>query len=353
MSIAAAALALAAPFAGAPATPPVIADSYRVVVQTPQSSPETVTIKSPDRFRARSTSEGVVFLDIGRGGTEWAARTPGSDGSILRNQYVAQPDGFPRTGFERYSGLVTYVLSQARGGAMTLTPVTVAGQSALRGEVDLPANECAALPPRTVRIWLSARTHLPLRVVERATSNGRIVESSNYAYRLVNAPLPEGTFAPPPIGPRPFRSNDRFTRTSPALAAGPLPYTPRVPTVLPPGFSLALSGLAARSAATGAEASLNRYPWLFAASYRRGTERIDVTQRVSREDWPDDPFGGECQPLKTEPVTINGIAATYGTGQTLGSHLYWRDGPLLYTVRGPYPKDDLVTIAASLQKVGA
>ena len=350
---AAAALALAVPFAGVPATPPIVVDSYRVVAQPRQGPAETVTIKGADRFRVRSVDGRLTFLDVGRAGTERIAATPTGDGSILRNQFAAQPDGFARTGFERYQSPVAYILGQARGGALTLSPVTLTGRAALRAEVDIPANDCAGLPARRVRVWLSQRTLLPLRVVERAQSNGRIVDATNYTYRLLNAPLPAATFAPPPVGRRPFRSNDRFIRTSPAAASGPLPYVPRLPSVLPPGFTLAISGWAPRSGITGPEGSIAPFPWLFAATYRRGQERIEVTQRVATRNWPADPFGGECQPLRTEAVTINGLSATYGTGQSTVPHLYWRDGPLLYTVSGPYSRDDLIAIAASLQKVDA
>jgi hypothetical protein len=351
MSIVAAALALAAPFTGTPATPPLIVDSFRVVTRSDEGVTETTTIKAPDRFRVRSVFEGAAFLDIGRGGTERVGTTINNNGSIFRNQFIAQPDAFPTSGFERYSPLAAYVLGQARSGLLTLTPTTLAGQAALRTQVELPGNDCAALPPRTVRVWLSEQTLLPFRVVERAKSNGRMVASANYSYRLINAPLPAATFAPPRLGPHPFRTNDHFTRTSPSVAAGPLPYAPRVPSVLPPGFSLALSGWAPRSATVGPEGSVAPFPWLFAATYRRGQERIDVTQRAATTDWPDDPFGAECQPLQTEAVTINGVAATFGTGQFTVPHLYWRDGPLLYTVSGPYPKDDLIAIASSLQRV--
>ena len=351
MSITAAALALAAPFAGAPAAPPLIVDSYRTVGQFRDGSTETVTVKAPERFRFRSFIGQEVFLTVSNGGTERVAGTPTGDGAVFRNQFAAQPDGFHRTGYERYDAMVSHVVGQARGGTLTLTPETLAGKATLRANVAMPANDCAALPPRTVRIWLSARTLMPLRVVERQTSNQALVASTNYVYSLINTTLPSGTFAPPPVGARPFRANDRFTRTSPIAAAGPLPFTPRVPTTLPAGFTLATSGWAPRSGITGPEGSIARSPWLFGATYRRGQERIDLTQRVASTDWPDDPFGGECQPLQTEAVTINGVAATFGTGQNTVPHLFWRDGPLRYTVSGPYPKDDLVAIAASLTKV--
>lgn len=348
------AVALAvAPFTGVPAAP-VTVNAYRVRVTSaePSARPEVEirTVAGVEDFRARSSIDGITF--VGLAGTEYASRGPGQDGSVLRNLFATRPDAAPAP-FDRYNALVAYVLAQSRGGQLTLTATTLAGRAAWRAEVEFPANECAGLSPRRVRIWLARRTHLPLRVVERTQADGRIRLVTTYAYSRLNHRPPAATFRPPPLGPTPFRANRGFIRAAPANASGPLPYIPRLPEVLPTGFDLAISGWARRSSVTGAEGSIAPHPWLFAATFTRGQERIEVTQRVSRQDWPDDPFGGECAPLKTEPVTINGITATYGVGQNTVAHLYWRDGSLLYTVSGPYPRDDLVTIAASLRKLGS
>jgi hypothetical protein len=348
----AAALALAAPFTGTPAAPPVVADSYRVRIEVTGEGAERATIAAPGRLRFRTLGR-PVFLEVTRGGTTFVGRAEFGSGSILRGNFAAQPDGALLSGFPRHDLLVSYVVAQARAGALPLTASSVGGRAAWRADVGLPANDCAGLAAQSVRVWLSQRTLYPLRVEERVASTHRLRRVTTYAYSGIGAAVPARVFAPPALGPRPFVTNNRFTRTSPRAAAGPLPYTPRLPSLVPPGFRLAMAGWAPRGSVTGPEGSIPARPWLFAALYRRGQEYISVTQRVSRRDWPDDPFGGECQPLFTEPVTINGVAATYGIGQSTVPHLYWRDGPLLYTVSGPFPKDDLIAIAASLRTLGS
>lgn len=55
--------------------------------------------------------------------------------------------------------------------------------------------------------------------------------------------------------------------------------------------------------------------------------------------------------MRSERASVNGVPATYGIGETIVSHLYWREGNLLLTVSGPFPKADLVRIAESLSPV--
>lgn len=349
--LAAVVLAVAVPFGGAPAEPPVVADSYTVVTRTSDGASERATIQAPGSLRFRSLGN-PSSVEVTRGGTTIVSQDGVGQTTVLRGQFPGQPDGAPPSGFPRHDILVGYVLARARAGALQLAASTVAGRAAWRADVSLPANDCAGLPAQSVRIWLSRRTHLPLRVVARDAATGRLRLATTYAYSAIGARVAPAVFRPPAPGPRPFVVNFRFTRTTPQAAAGPLPYTPRLPSVLPPGFRLAVSGWAPRGSVTGAEGSIPANAWLFTAVYRRGQEYISVTQRTSRSDWPDDPFGTECRPLVTEPVTINGIPATYGIGQETTPHLYWRDGSLLHTVSGPFPKDDLIAIAASIRPLG-
>lgn len=122
--------------------------------------------------------------------------------------------------------------------------------------------------------------------------------------------------------------------------------------MLPDGFSLAVAGWAPQSGFTGAEASNPRYPDLFMAVFRRGFERIDVSQRLGGGDaWPGDPSGVECGFVQASEVRVNNLPATFATGPGNVPHLYWRDGQLLLTVSGPFPKRELVSIAESLSPV--
>jgi hypothetical protein len=138
-----------------------------------------------------------------------------------------------------------------------------------------------------------------------------------------------------------------------AYAALPDAYSAALPTALPTGFTLSVSGWAPRSARTGPEASNPRYSSLFAAVYRRGRERVDVTQRLAgTKGWLGDPFGFECGAETTSTVDVNGAKATFGQGVEIIPHLYWRSGGVLYTVSGPFPAATLAAIARSLKPVG-
>ena len=339
--------AAATPFAGA-ALPPIVVTSYRVRVREARTPLETRHAAPGERFRV-ATSDPQDPLDIGVAGTEFYGRARSEKGSVLSEQFAVQPDGFFALR-DRYTELVDSVLGRARSGR-PFVPARVGGLPALRADVALPDNKCAALPPRIARVWISSETFLPLRVEERIRSTGRVQQGATYTYDQINAPVANKLFLPPPLAARPYRATSRFHRTSVAAAAAKLPYTPQMPSLLPPGFDLAVSGWAPRSGDTGAEASIPPSPWLFGASFRRGQERVDITQRADGRDWPDDPFGGECQELRTEQVKINGAAATYGIGPTISPHLYWRASKVRYTVSGPFSRDDLVAIASSLQPI--
>jgi anti-sigma factor RsiW len=168
----------------------------------------------------------------------------------------------------------------------------------------------------------------------------------------VNRTVPAATFALPRPAAGTARIDQGFVRTSPAAAARRLSYVPHLPTQLPQGFRLAVAGWAPRSGTTGPEGSIPRARQLFAAVYRRGIERVDLTQRLAPAGgWANDPFGGECVRMFTERATIGGATAVYGAGPSTTPHLYWRSGRILYTVSGPFPKAELAAIARSLRPV--
>jgi hypothetical protein len=345
VALAAAPLASTQPFTAGP-RPTNPATSFRAEGRL-FGEPIVVSWQSPERYaerRGRSLAAAPTLVE--RDGTRYVTVTRETNGAVQRRLFAAEPDGFSQLEFAlRY---VDFVLARARSGRLTLRATRLRGAPAWRARFGLRANDCAGLARGRATIWLSRTTLLPLRVDVR---RGQTVSSEGLAYRDVNARLPASDFATPDVGPRPQRRDDGFRRTSAAAAREHLSYRPRLPTELPRGFELAVSGWAPRSGVTGAEGSNAPFRELFAAVYRRGIERIDVTQRLSRAGgWGNDPFGGECLFQYTERVALGGgVRATYGIGPETEPHLYWRQGRVLYTVSGPFPRRDLVAIARSLR----
>ena len=337
--------AAAQPFSGGP-TPTAVVHSFRALERAPGAvsflswqAPEHLALRTGSRLARRP------WL-LQRNGTTIFGRETGFAGEIVRRTFAARPEGFPLA--EELTPYRQFVLAQARAGKRRLLRATVGGRPAWKTWFLVQANECAGLPRRGVTLWLSRRTLLPLRVVVRW--RGRVL-TTRFSYRALNR-VPSSDFRPPPLGARPVRSDQGFRRTSPAEAARHLSYRPMLPTVLPPAFRRAVSGWAPRSGVTGPEGSMPRRPQLFAAVYRRGFERIDVTQRLAElRGWSVDPFGAECVFQYSERATIRGARGWYGIGPDTTPHLFWRQGRVLYTVSGPYAKRDLLAIANSLQRV--
>ena len=270
----------------------------------------------------------------------------GFDGSIEKRPFLARPDAYWVS--DQAGQYAEFALAQARGGRRTLGSGMAGGVPAWKTTVAVQGNDCAGLRAGTVKLWLSKRNLLPLKITE---TRGTQSLTRTFSYRKVNDDLPASDFRLPHLGPHPFRVDTAFRRSTPAQADANLSYTPELPTTLPTGFNLVLSGWRPRSGITGAEGSNPRYNGLFAAVYRRGVERIDVTQRLAGPGWQADPFGGECLFQFEEGATVNGQPAFYGIGPEIPPHLYWQDGGLLYTVSGPYTKQTLVAIANSLTPI--
>jgi hypothetical protein len=245
-----------------------------------------------------------------------------------------------------------FLLAKARQGRPSLRPVRLGSLNALRGDNHVRANECAGLRAGTLSVWLDRRTLLPLQVQD---VRGSRRSGTRYTYSKVRAPLAAGVLAAPRVRQGHERIDYGFRRTSPAVASGPLSYVPLMPTALPPGFELAVSGWARRGSRTGPEGSIAPHRELFAAVFRRGFERIDITQRLAAGSggWPVSPFGAECVFHFRERARVGAAAASYGAGPQTVPHLYWRSGRLLHTISGPYPKATLVRIAESLRPLGS
>jgi hypothetical protein len=334
------------PFSLGP-VPSVVVTSFRADVST-SSGAESIAWQSAERFRVDPVKPGVPGV-VERDGTRFDGAAGDFDGTITRHTFPARPDGYPYELVELPA--VDAVLGEARGGRSVLRPVTLRARNALRATYRLPANECAALPAGSAEVWLDAETLLPVRQVERRGSRRRVVD---IAYTSLNVPLTKSDFLPPVLDLDPGRADQKFRRASPEQAASRLSYAPLLPTALPPGFALAVSGWAPTSGFVGGEAAIAPRRELFAAVYRRGFERLDLTQRLAgRGGWPDDPFGVECVPVRLEDARVAGQPARYGTGPEIVPHLYWRRGRVLFTLAGPFPKADLVAIADSLAPVAS
>lgn len=338
--------AAAPSFAGPAPEPTTVAQSFVATVRTPFVR-GTLSWRSPELAALVPTTPGIGIA-VENGGLRSDGQVDESDGVVTRNRFPAEPDGF---GIADELPEAGYVLGRVRGGKARLVADTVGGKPALRTSFRLAGNECAALRPGTATMWLDAETLLPVRYLEvRGAKKQR--REWRMTYTSVNQEIPLATFDQPRLGRDPFRSNFGFVRETPQAAATKLSYTPLLPADVPDGFSLEVSGWAPRSAITGPEGSNPEYPQLFAAVYRRGWERVDVTQRLGKgEDWPTDPFGGECSFELVEKASVNGKPALYGTRPGVQPHLWWRDGKLLLTVSGPFPKGVLVRIAESLAPV--
>lgn len=349
IAIAAGACALGASTAAAvDVEPTTVVTSFRGGVSAPVSGGSGLAWGGADRYAVRpAAGEGPLGWLVDNRGLETSRFAGG--GAVVRRTFPAAPDGY--TLFDLIDPSLETLLGRARTGTLVLRPSRLGGVATLRGRVRLGPNDCAGLRGGVRTIDLDPATLLPVRV--RTSRAGARTAVLGLDYFAVNRALPARAFrATGAGGSDVFRADQGFRRTSPPAAARNLPYAPELPTVLPAGFALAVSGWAPRSGITGAEGSIPARPSLFAAVYARGWERIELTQRRAvGGDWPGDPFGGECRPLSSRTVSIDGVPATFALGPETGPHLYWREGPVLHTLSGPYPADVLVAAAASLTPV--
>lgn len=324
-----------------PATP---ATSFTAVLRIPGGA-ELVAWQAPEEFAARPLSGhpllGGTYAHAGSVVYHYAQTSPAS---VLTRTFAARPDAFPE--IDQLRGPTDFVLAEARRGALKLQP---AGAAAYQVKLFAPASKCAGFGSGTIDLRLRRTDLLPLRVLER---HGTIVARDlTLTYRSVNKPLPASTFEASKLT-RPYREDKGFVRSSPAAGATHLSYLPLLPRSLPAGFTLAVSGWAKRSAATGAEGSIPPARELFAAVYQRGSEHIDLTQRLAPVGgWAADPFGIECVRQFTEVATIGSARGVYAASPYTTPHLYWRSGRLLYTLSGPFPKNQLLAIARSLTPI--
>jgi hypothetical protein len=242
------------------------------------------------------------------------------------------------------------MIARHRSGTTEFDEVTLGGDAMLRGRVKLPANDCAALSKGRLTLTLDARTLLVRRLTE--TRGGTTVRRFVYAYDGINEDVAPGQFDFLNSSST-SRLSQGFKRTSVAAADAKVPYRVRVATYLPEGFVQSVAGWSRYSSITGPEGSIPRSPYLFGVVYRRGWERIDITQRKSTSAvasmWRDSsPWGVECGAVSRTKVHINGKSGWYETDATRAPRVYWKRGNVLNTVQGPFPKATLLHIARTL-----
>lgn len=344
VALAAGCLAATAASASAPLGP-TPASSFTAVVRYPGGS-ELVAWQAPESLAVHPLSgRPLLGGTFARGGRVVYRYAAGSPVSSLTGTFAARPDAPPL--LDPLRGPTDFVLARVRAGRLVLHPD---GPSAWRARIFAPANKCAGFGSGTIELRLRRADLLPLSLYER---HGAVAARDfTVTYRRVGGRLPASTFAPPRIGRVAYRDDKGFVRASPAAAARRLSYTPFLPRSLPAGFALVVSGWAKLSGTTGAEGAILPARELFAAVYRRGSEEIDLTQRLARAgDWSADPFGAECVRQSPEHATIGSARAVYAASPSTTPHLYWRSGRLLYTLSGPFPKAALVAIARSLRPV--
>ena len=339
------AAAVVAPFGGTP-NPTFTADTYQLTVAT-----RTTTVRhlfaGPERFSSIAKDPKVVDM-AARDGLLLFGATPTTRGRRIANRYQTAPDGV--NGPNDFGlKLAQFAVAEARAGHLQLTAERLADRNVLRAKIDLAANSCQKLAPGTATIWLTKTTLLPKRLeVERSG----VTTTFRYRFSNFNRRLFLSRLGLPKLGSRPVRIDNGFKRRTPAVARGPLAFIPRLPTTLPSGFTLVGSGWAPLGARTGIRDVNKRNRSLFSAVYMKGWERIEVTERlVGAAKFRRDPFSELCLGMHGGRTLVGNRGARYGIGPEIPSHLWWRVGPIYFTVSGPYPKRDLKAIAESLQKI--
>jgi hypothetical protein len=339
------AAAVVTPFSGTP-NPTFTAKTFQLTVSSGKTSVRHV-VAGPERFGSNARDAKVVDI-AGRGNVLLLGATATVKGQRFNNRYQAAPDGV--TGPNDLGlKLARFAVTEARAGKLKLSAERLANRDVLRGEIDLPANDCLKLAEGTATIWLTKTTLLPKRLeVER----DGVTTTYRYRFSGFNQDLSLSSIGLPKLGSRPTITNNGFKHRTPAEADGPLAFTPRLPTKLPTGFTLASSGWAPQGAKTGVGGINKRNRSLFSAVYTKGWERIEITERlVGSSRFVRDPFSVRCLAMQPGRTLVSNRAAKYGIGTEIPSHLWFREGGIYVTVSGPYPKNDLKAIAESLQKI--
>lgn len=268
------------------------------------------------------------------------------DVNVIRNSTTVAPDGYDPLDVDVMSVAWPLIARVRAGGA----PLVFGGAGLRKATTKLAANECAGLRAGTRTVYLDTKTFVPVRVIDRR--GGTIDRDTRFAKRSGRAT----DFAPLKIVGKRRTYDEGYVRRTPVAASKLLAFRVSMPTALPTGFVLDHTGSAKTGNTVGPEASFPRSNGLFFAKWRRGLESIDFTIRGAKgtlaKDWDEsDPFGGECSAATTSTIQVGSVTAKYAVGEEFAPRLWWRTGSTLYTLSGPFSKQQLATVAASLTPV--
>jgi hypothetical protein len=215
-----------------------------------------------------------------------------------------------------------------------------------------------------IEITVDKATWFPVRFTTKL--HGEVVDDSRLTDIRLDAPVTDALFTPSfPKGAKVEASDQGFRRVSFDEAAHTFDYTPLAPSVLPSDFHRLAAAVAPRSRfvvieGLGEAAELPSRD-ITALDYRAGFLRFTVTTRSEagmRDPRLADPFATEpdlvATPDQREKVTLEsgalrGVEAQLAT-PTLGvPHLWAFHDGLLITVAGDLTRDQLLTIANSLE----
>lgn len=328
------------------------ASSFTATVSTWSQTPTTVdnvSWRAPEDYLSIATKKADRTDIVSSEGSTLYTSYPGKDTYGTVNEFAAHPDSY--SDMDTTAMIATAsVLGRARAGGLKLKQVTLGGVAAYRTTYRLSSVDCAGVPAGVATIWIDRATLLPLRLDERRGRKHRLSFRQIYRYTALNPVLADSLFTVPAVK-KPESLG--FHRAQLADIPAHLGYNPQVPSYLPTGFALAVSGWAAKGSVVGPEAYIPASKGLFQAVYRRGGEKIDLTIRRASKPatagWrQSDPFGGECESIRTATAHIGSVTGTFGVSELNPPHLWWKRGSLLYTLQGPFPQAELEKIAESL-----
>lgn len=308
-------------------------------------------VRTIEPYRARhgqfvNISDAYADRSISGTGSVRALR----DGLVRGGEYRVAPDGTP----ELQTLLLDYAwpaITRQRSGQSLFRLVRSRGRMVLRARTAEPAIGCVRLPAGTRTIELDPRTFVPLRVL--------VVRARKLDLRIDTVRLRAAAGTMPAIryaGRHRVIAGEFIPATPAEVLTFDQPFDVAMPTYLPQGFSLELTGMAASGSSLGADGVLPESGAMYAAQWRRGLETIDLTIRTGSNaltsKWDTtNPFGYACSSTRRISTTVAGHAGSYTLGAFGGARLWWRDGATMYTLTAPLSRAELVRVAESLANV--